>query len=102
MARFDVYAYKGAGGVAYVIDLQTNLLATLKTRVVVPLVPLVKAKKEVLPHLKPVLPILGKPYVMMTTEIGTLTIDHLGDVVANLESDRLVIITAMGFLLQGF
>lgn len=35
MARFDVYAIRSTGGLA--VDVQTNLLDHLKTRVVVPL-----------------------------------------------------------------
>lgn len=101
MARFDVYKFKSAA-VPFVLDVQANLLAGLKTRVVVPLVPLSKAEKEVLPRLKPVLRINGKDYVLMTTDIGTIRTKDLGAVADNLEDQHHTITGALDFLFQGF
>ena len=39
MGRFDVYPTPGRGGLGYVLDVQADLLKSLRTRVVVPLLP---------------------------------------------------------------
>lgn len=100
MARFDVYRYSDA--VPFVIDVQANLLAELKTRAVIPLLPQAQAKQEQLPKLKPVIKVKGKNYVLMTTDIGTLRISELKEPVDNVEEQRQTIVNALDFLFQGF
>ena len=101
MARFDVYTFS-RGAVPFVIDVQADLLSDLKTRVVIPLVLEAKAKKEILPRLKPVLQVQGKNYILMTTDIGTIRTNDLGDVIVNLKNYRQEITEAVDFLFQGF
>lgn len=102
MARFDVYALSD-GAVPYVLDVQANLLGSLKSRVVVPLVPMATAAHEITVRLKPLLEVAGSKYVLMTTDIGTLHTNTLGAPVANLEAAyRDAIIDALDFLFQGF
>lgn len=102
MARFDVYEYKRSK-VSLVIEVQATLLEDLNTCVVVPLLPVSKAKKEPLPRLKPILSIHNKDYILATTDIGTLERKALGPVVENVEQRyRQDIIEALDFLFQGF
>lgn len=102
MARFDVYKY--ASKIApLVVDVQAGLLSDLHTCVVIPLVPLKKARKETLPRLKPVIRVRREEYVLITTDIGTLTKKSLGNPVANIEdTHRQDITDALDFLFQGF
>ena len=100
MARFDIYEY--GGGAPFLLDVQADLLADFKTRVVVPLWPLTQAKQESVPKLKPVIKVKGKNYILMTTEIGVERTAALGPVIANVEDQRQVIIDALDFLFQGF
>jgi toxin CcdB len=99
MPRFDVYEHMA---VPLVMDVQADLLADLKTRVVIPLLPLAQAKKELLPRLKPVVKVNGKSYVLITTDISVLAVSQLGKLVGNAEDQRQVITEAVDFLLQGF
>lgn len=99
MPRFDVYEHPA---VPFVINVQADLLAELKTRVVIPLLPLTEAKKEVLPRLKPLIKINGKSYVLITTDISVVAVSQLGKLVGNAEDQRQVITEAVDFLLQGF
>lgn len=102
MPRFDVYEFN-SGDVQYVIDVQADLLSNLKSRVVLPLVPLSKVKNEVVPRLKPVLNVLNQDYVLMTTDIGVVSIKSLGEPLTNLEnSSRDEITNAIDFLFLGF
>jgi len=101
MARFDVYKFSSSS-VSLVLDVQADLLYDLNTRVVVPLLPETKARKEKLPRLKPVIEIAGKDYVLMSTDIGTVRTADLGECVENVEPERDKIVGAIDFLLQGF
>ena len=102
MARFDVYKYPSKFA-PFVVDVQADLLSDLHTRVVIPLLPLKKARKEVVPRLKPLVRVLDEDYVLITTDIGTLTKNSLGNPVANIEdTHRQEITDALDFLFQGF
>tara|TARA_R110001592_G_C13183961_1_gene751333 strand:- start:1421 stop:1729 length:309 start_codon:yes stop_codon:yes gene_type:complete len=102
MARFDVYKY-GSKAVPLVLDVQADLLSDLNTCVVIPLIPEKQAKKEALPKLKPIIKIDGKSYVLMTTDIGTITRVSLGKQISNIEdTHRQDVTEAIDFLFQGF
>ncbi len=102
MARFDVYKYDSKA-VPLVIDVQADLLSDLNTCAVIPLVPEKQAKKEFLEKLKPIIQIDGKNYVLMTTDMGTVTRASLGEHIVNVENEyRQEITEALDFLFQGF
>jgi toxin CcdB len=102
MARFDVYKYNSTS-VPLVLDVQADLLKDLKTCVVIPLVPEAKAKEEALPRLKPLITVKEQTYILMTTDVSTVTRSSLGECIANVgELHRQDIIEALDFLFQGF
>jgi toxin CcdB len=101
MAQFDFYRYTGPNAsIAFLLDVQSDLLRDLATRVVVPLV-LLDAFGPPMKRLHPVFTIEDKEYVMATTEIaGTLT-RNLGSHAGSLETRRLDIRGAIDFLQEG-
>ncbi|MFQ5562577.1 MAG: CcdB family protein [Parvularculaceae bacterium] len=102
MARFDVYRFPSKAA-PLVIDVQSNILNDLNSRVVIPLAPAAKADREQLPRLKPKIAIGEKDYILMTTDIAALPVNRLGDRVVNLEADyRDEITNALDFLFFGF
>jgi len=102
MARFDVYRFASKAA-PLVVDVQADLLSDLASRVVVPLAPENKAKREALPRLKPLIRVGDGAYVFMTTDIGVLPKGRLGAHVANIEdAHRDEITAALDFLFQGF
>mgnify|MGYP003669114737 CR=1 FL=1 len=102
MARFDVYKYDNSS-VPFVLDVQANLLSELSTCAVIPMVSEKKAKQEALQKLKPTIAINGQNYILMTTDIGTVTRSSLGKKIANIEDEyRQVVTEALDFLFQGF
>jgi toxin CcdB len=100
MARFDVYLYSEE--IPLVVDVQASLLADIKTRMVIPLLPPARTKKEALPRLRPLIIVKGKEYVMMTTELSSADLSDLGKFVENVEGQRQAIVDAVDFLFQGF
>jgi toxin CcdB len=99
MARFDVYSE--AGSDAYLLDCQADVLSTLSTRFVVPLLP---SEQGPLPigRLNPSFRIEGRDVVMYTQFAASVPHRELGDPVASLAADDRTIINALDVLLTGY
>jgi len=101
MAQFDIYVNNNEATVEffpYLLDVQHDLLSSLKTRVVVPL----GVGIEPIRHLNPKLSINEKDVVMSTADMAGVPLSSLGEKVANLEEKRNEIIDALDFLVNGF
>lgn len=102
MTQFDIHEYGGSNAsVAYLLDVQSDLLRDLVSRVVVPLIPLAEFGQP-LKKLNPVFSINSTAYVMATTDIAGTPLRNLGLIVGNLEVHRLEIKGAIDFLHDGF
>lgn len=99
MARYDVFA--GTAEDSYLLDVQTDLLDHLKTRVVVPLLPS-GATPSPIRKLNPVFEIGGRKLVMATQFITTAPVAGLGDSRFNLTPHQEQIEGALEMLFQGF
>ena len=100
MAQFDVHrnlneATKRA--VPYLLDLQSNLLTDLATRVVVPLMHAPRFKIR-LQRLNPTFTIEGVKVVLSTAELAAIDCRNLGERVDSLETARTEIIGAFDFI----
>jgi toxin CcdB len=105
MARFDVYANPGvhASTTPYLLDVQSNLLDGLDSRMVIPLRSLDRFAKVKLPiQLTPVFNILGKDYLLETPKMGAVPQRILKDCVASFSDDQARIAAALDFLFQGY
>ena len=101
MARFDVYPRPGTAGGGYVLDVQSNLLNDLSTRVVVPLL-----SQEIAPKpaqkLNPTFEIEGQPYVMLTQFVAAVPARELELQVVSVPARGDDIMRALDMLLVGF
>ena len=99
MARYDIY--RSAEDDTYLLDVQSNLLRHLNTRVVVPLLP-----PNVAPvpgrRLNPSFAIGGKNYIMVTQFMSALAASELREVEGNLSKHHFEIVGALDMLFQGF
>ena len=103
MARFDVYrnANKAtADDFPYLLDVQADLLADLRSRVVVPLIPQAAVARP-MSRLNPAFTVQGKKVLMATTDVAGVPVAALGDKVAALAGESVAIIGAIDFLLTG-
>jgi toxin CcdB len=101
MAQFDVYHFAPRGaGFGHVLDLQSDLLDGLATRIVAPLYPL-KGKHQPILRLNPVVQIEGKAHYLAVQEMTALRVKSLGARIASLTEQRPVIIAALDFLITG-
>lgn len=101
MAQFDVYRFAPhEAGFTFVADLQNKLLEGLATRIAAPLYPL-KAKREPILRLNPIVEIEGEKYYLAIQEMSALRAKALGAKVASLEGRRDDIVAAIDFLITG-
>lgn len=98
MAQFDVHA--NASGAGFLLDCQADLLSSLNTRLVVPLLP---AEEAPTPggRLNPSFDVQGKPYVMVTQYAGAVELRELGSIVASLADRDREIVGALDVLITG-
>ena len=103
MARFDVYrnANKAtAEDFPYLLDVQADLFADLRSRVVIPLMAR-GAVKEPMTRLNPVFTVEGRKLVMATTDLAGVPVSALGEKVTGLAAQSAAILGAIDFLLTG-
>lgn len=103
MAQFDVYENPNPASqksIPYLLDVQTDLLDTLATRVVVPLVAAATMPKPGR-HLNPEFRIAETVFLMSTAEIAGVSVKSLGKKVCSIKEYRNEIIAALDFLITG-
>jgi toxin CcdB len=105
MAQFAVYRNRNTHTKALfplLVDVQTDLLDELLTRVVIPLSKAPALTRKPARVLAPVLRLEGEEYVLMTPELAGIPRSALGVPVGSLAAQRDTILAAMDFLLAGF
>jgi toxin CcdB len=83
------------------LDVQSDLLDPLSTRVVVPLSTVANARDVVMKHLTPILTIDGKHYVMLTPQLAGVSARELGPSMGNVAAERDTVIAALDLLITG-
>ena len=105
MARFDVYLNQGrhATTTPYLVDVQSDLLDELDSRVVIPLRSLKHFPNVKLPNrLTPILRIRGNDFLLETPKMGAVLQRVLKSPVTTLAEEQNQIIAALDFLFQGY
>lgn len=105
MARFDVYANPGshAGTTPYLLDVQSDLLDGLDSRMVIPLRRLQAFPNVRLSmHLTPIVSIQGEDFMLETPKMGAVPQRVLKAPVASLSPLQDQITSAVDFLFQGY
>ena len=104
MPQFAVYRNRNAATRArfpLLLDVQSDLLEPLSTRVVIPLSPLSSARDVTMKHLAPILTIDGRQYVLLTPQLAGISTRELGPPIANLSAERASILAALDLLITG-
>lgn len=99
MARFRVHRLKS--GDQLVVDLQSDFLEDLPSRVVAPLQP-VDEVSWMISRLTPRFDVGGRMYVMATQRLSALPTSEIGPSIADLSRCADEITAATDFLFQGF
>ncbi|MDX1587609.1 MAG: CcdB family protein [Oleiphilaceae bacterium] len=99
MARFDIF--ENDGGAGYLLDVQSDLLSGLNTRVVVPLLPKSSAPFPA-QRLNPVFSIEDQELVMATQYMAAVPEGELRSGVCSLAEQQDEISAALDMLFLGF
>jgi toxin CcdB len=103
MSQFVVYINADAASrklIPYLLDVQSDLIETTGSRVVVPLITVERAG-GVIERLMPRLLVGGKQLVMDTTQIMGIPVSMLGKRFADVSGERHAILTALDMLTHG-
>ncbi len=100
MAQFDIYKNPRGGLYPFVVDVQTDLLGSLATRIVVPLIALKKYGKPIT-RLHPTTSIAGVEYVLKFHDLAAIPATALVKPVASLAHRRADLIGALDLLFTG-
>lgn len=104
MSQFMIHKNKNTESKArypLLLDVQSRLLDSLQTRLVVPLAPAGNFKGKVMTTLTPTLDVDRESYVMLTPQMAGISLKELGAEVADLSSRRNEIMAAIDFLITG-
>ncbi len=105
MARFDVYANPGrhAGTTPYLLDVQSEFLQDLETRMVIPLRRLDHFPQVALSNrLTPVFTIGGEACLLETPKMGAIPQRVLKSPVTSLAQSQDQVTAALDFVFQGY
>jgi toxin CcdB len=105
MAQFAVYRNKNPRtktAFPFLVDIQSDLLEDLQTRVVIPLTKAAALARKPLTHVMPALSFDGEDYVLMTPQLAGIARSELGAPAGSLAGQRQAILAAMDFSLTGF
>jgi toxin CcdB len=102
MAQFDVHRNPGPDSkhVPYLLDVQSDLLSDVLTRIVVPLARATVHPKAV--RLYPEFEVEGVRVIMLTTDLAGVGKSEIGARVSSLAEHRDTIRDALDFAFQGF
>lgn len=85
----------------YFMDVQSDLLDTLNSRVVIPLTPAKDSRKDFPKTLCPRIKVRNKSFALLTHQITSVPLSLLKEKAASAESTRNEIIAAIDFVVTG-
>lgn len=96
--------YRNSGSVLYplLLDVQSDIIESIDSRVVIPLTPIDEYAGRIVKRLNPVIQIEDDDYLLMTNELASVLASVLHDEVCNIQSKRDVIKAALDFVFDGF
>lgn len=97
MARFHVYSMR----TGYALDVQSNLLDGLNTRIMIPLVDADRVS-HVMMRLNPRVVIDDRYYLLVTERMAAVPVTEIGALAADMTAKSDEINAALDFLFQGF
>lgn len=93
---------KSKAEIPFLLDVQSDLLSELSTRVVIPLYQRKALPIKPLTKLTPEFEIEGEKFILMTPQLAGISLKDLGEPIGNLKQHRAEIIAALDLLITGF
>ena len=105
MAQFSIYTNTNPITKAiypYIIDVQSPILDSLETCLVIPLSLKSRFNEKAIIHLTPVLLINSIEYLVLTPQIAAIQKKHIGTYIGDFAKYRNEIVYSIDFLITGF
>ena len=105
MAQFDVYKNTGSNTskrFPFLVDIQSNFLTNLATRIVIPLGIAVVLDRNTMGKLTPLIKYQEDELLLMTNQIFTIQARLLDDPIGSLSDSRQIILDALDFAIAGY
>ena len=105
MVQYCVYKNKNTQSkkiYPYLLDVQSELLSNLDTRLVIPLALKGTFGNQPIKNLNPQLVINQKEYIILTQQMAAIPVRFLGEEVCDCDRERNEILSAIDFLITGF
>ncbi|WP_113632747.1 CcdB family protein [Pectobacterium peruviense] len=101
--QYKIYRNNGnSHSYPYLLNVQSDIIGELHTRLVIPLFPLNKITKAPARRLTPIITVEGDDYLIMTHEMASVRRSQCGHEVMDAQMYRKTIKDAVDFLLDGF
>lgn len=104
MPQFSVHKNKNPktrSTYPYLVDVQSELLSDLGTRVVVPLIKRSALTRKPIKNLMPTVRVDGQEFIMMVPQLAGIAANDLGAAVASAIEHRGEVVAAVDFLITG-
>ena len=105
MRQFCIYRNRNPGtrsAYPLLLNMQSDLISETGTRVMAPLVPVVRGKHPPpISSLAPVVQVNGKPHVLVVPLLTAIETSDLGAMEADLSHERATIMSALDLLISG-
>lgn len=101
MAQFDVFKNPRGGVYPLLLDVQSEVLARLERRIVVPMVVRKKFGPKPIVRLNPIAEVAGVEYVLLFQDLAAIPGTALGERVDSLASRRSDLVAALDLLFTG-
>lgn len=105
MPQFDIHVNANPASKAqypYLVDVQSSLLETLETRLVVPLIQKTRFGDKTIKNLTPMLSVKEQEFIVLIPPLAAINKNQLGSVVDNCKAYRNEIVSSIDFLITGF
>lgn len=99
--QFDIYANPRGGEYPLLLDIQADLVSSLATRVVVPLMKRKRLGRAHVMRLNPIITIEGVEYSALFQEMASVPSSALGTRVASTANQRAEFVAAIDLMLTG-
>jgi toxin CcdB len=99
--QFIVYRYKRASHYKMLVDVQSDIVETPKRRMVIPLIESHHLSEKVNKTLFPVIRINGEYFRLMTTELSSVSVEFIGETIADLSDYGAEIKDALNLMFWG-
>lgn len=105
MAQFQVFANPNEAtkkAFPYLLDVQSPLLDSLETRLVIPLAPATARPGSRIDELNPLLSVKGREMLVLTQQMAAIGRKDIGPFAGDAAAHRQAIVGAIDFLITGF